>query len=330
VEATAFALRALLLIDPKNKLIEPVTHWLVKNRRGAHWSNTRNTAITVLALNDYLQKSGELDTDLEYEIFANGQSIAKTKVEDVLGAPSIYSVKHEFIKDGANEFKIVRKKGKGPLYFSIQAKFFSLEEPVTPAGNEIFLRRQYYKLVGRPTLLKGLVYDRVPLNDGDSVLSGERIETLITLEAKNNYEYLIIEDLKPAGFESVKIRSGEDLYARELKSSATGRKLGKSKKALSGKSAKTISSAIRPPGPALENDYTGRRQWVYQELRDRKMAMFIDKLPEGIWEIRTSLRAEVPGKFHALPVMGHAMYIPEIRANGQEIRLTVKDRENNN
>jgi hypothetical protein len=34
VEATAFALRALLAIDPKNKLIEPVTNWLIKNRRG--------------------------------------------------------------------------------------------------------------------------------------------------------------------------------------------------------------------------------------------------------------------------------------------------------
>lgn len=328
VEATAFALRALLLIDPKNKLIEPVTHWLVKNRRGAHWSNTRNTAITVLALNDYLKTSGELDTDLEYEIFANGQSIAKTKVKDVLSAPSIYPVDKKVIKDGANEITIVRKQGKGPLYFSIQAKFFSLEEPVTPAGNEIFLRRQYYKLVGRPTLLKGQVYDRVPLNDGDSVVSGERIETLITLEAKNNYEYLVIEDLKPAGFESVKIKSGENLYARELKSSALNLKLGKSKKALLGKSAKAISPAILPPVPAPENDYTGRSQWVYQELRDRKIAMFIDKLPEGIWEIRTSLRAEVPGKFHALPVLGHAMYIPEIRANGSEIRLTVKDRKN--
>ena len=182
--------------------------------------------------------------------------------------------------------------------------------------------------MGRPTLLKGQVYDRVPLNDGDSVSSGERIETLITLEAKNNYEYLVIEDLKPAGFESVKIRSGEDLYARELKSSTTGRKLGKSKKPLSGKSAKAMPSAIRSPGPTLENDYTGRSRWVYQELRDRKMAMFIDKLPQGIWEIRTSLRAEVPGKFHALPVMGHAMYIPEIRANGQEIRVQVNEWKN--
>ena len=34
VEATAFALRALLTIDPQNKLVEPVTNWLIKNRRG--------------------------------------------------------------------------------------------------------------------------------------------------------------------------------------------------------------------------------------------------------------------------------------------------------
>jgi len=224
----------------------------------------------------------------------------------------------KFIRDEKNEFQIVRKQGKGPLYFSIQAKYFSLEEPVTPAGTGIFLRRQYYKLVGRPTLLKGQVYDRIPLNDGDSVLSGERIETLITLEAKNNTEYLVIEDLKPAGFESVKIQSGESLYARELKSSALNRKLEKSRKALSGESIENVAS-----------DYTGRSRWVYQELRDRKLAMFIDKLPEGIWEIRTTLRAEVPGKFHALPVLGHAMYIPEIRANGKEIRLTVQDREYN-
>ena len=77
VEATAFALKALILIDPDNKLIEPVTDWLVKNRRGAHWSNTRDTAITVLALNDFLQTSGELNSDLEYEIFVNGESIPR-------------------------------------------------------------------------------------------------------------------------------------------------------------------------------------------------------------------------------------------------------------
>src|SRR5688572_16589310 len=228
VEATAFALRALLAIDPTNKLVEPVTNWLIKNRRGAQWSNTRDTAIVVLAMNDYLRVSGELKPELEYELIVNGRSIAKKKVSgaDVFNAPSRFMIDPKLIND-ANEVRIVCKKGETPVYFAVEGKFFSLEEPITPAGNEIFVKREYYKLVGRPTLLKGFVYDKEPLRDGESVKSGERVETLITIEAKNNYEYLVFEDLKPAGFEAAEIRSGESLYARELKSGAVERKFGK-------------------------------------------------------------------------------------------------------
>ena len=309
VEATAFALRALLAIDPQNKLIEPVTNWLIKNRRGAQWSNTRDTAIVVLAMNDYLRVSGELKPELEYELIVNGKSIAKKKISgaDVFNAPSRFTIDPKLIKD-ANEIRIVRKQGDTPIYFAVEGKFFSLEEPITPAGNEIFVKREYYKLVGRPTLLKGFVYDKEPLRDGESVKSGERVETLITIEAKNNYEYLLFEDLKPAGFEAVEVRSGESLYARELKSGAV-------------RSPKSQAQSLKPadePG-----DFTGRQRWVYQELRDRKVALFLDKLPEGVWQIQYDLRAEVPGIFHALPTLGHAMYVPEIRCNGAEQRVTV-------
>ena len=169
---------------------------------------------------------------------------------------------------------------------------YSLEEPLKPAGNEIFVRRQYFKLVNHPTLLKGFVSERVPLNDGETVKSGDRVEVVLTVEAKNNYEYLLFEDLKPAGLEAVQIRSGEGLHVRELKSGG---------------------------------GFTGRSRWVYQELRDRKVALFIDRLPEGVWQISYEMRAEAPGAFHALPVLGHAMYVPEIRTNGAEMRVRVVD-----
>ncbi len=308
VEATAFALRALLTIDPQNKLIEPVTNWLIKNRRGAQWSNTRDTAIVVLAMNDYLRVSGELKGDLEYELTVNGKPVAKQKISgaDVFNAPSRFMIDPKLIKD-SNEIRIKRTRGSGPIYFAVEGKFFSLEEPITAAGNEIFVKREYFKLVGRPTLLKGYVYDKEPLRDGESVKSGERVETLITVEGKNNYEYLLFEDLKPAGFEAVEVRSGESLYARELKRGAVERKF------VAGK-------------PVIEEpDFTGRQRWVYQELRDRKVALFLDKLPEGVWEIRYDLRAEVPGQFHALPVLGHAMYVPEIRCNGAELGVKVAE-----
>lgn len=321
VEATAFVLRALLAIDPQNKLIEPVTNWLIKNRRGAQWSNTRDTAITVLTLNDYLRKSGELASNMQYELSVNGSTVATKSVSaaDILNAPSKFTIDRNLIRDGANEIRIRRTSGNGPVYFAAEARFFSLEEPITPAGSEIFVRRDYYKLVGRPTLLKGYVYDRQPLRDGESVKSGERVEVVLTIEGKNNYEYLLFEDLKPAGLEAVQIRSGEMLYANELKSGGVNRKVGTQR---NGATA-TDAAKIMWPTPNADGDFTGRTRWVYQELRDRKVALFIDKLPEGVWQIKYDLRAEVPGKFHALPVMGQAMYVPEIRANGAELRVNV-------
>lgn len=238
---------------------------------------------------------------------------------EILNAPSRFTINRDLLRDGTNDVRIRRVNGNGPIYFAAEARFFSLEEPIKPAGNEIFVRRDYYKLVGRPTLLKGYIYDRQPLRDGESVKSGERVEVVLTIEGKNNYEYLLFEDLKPAGLEAVQIRSGEALYANELKSGGVNRKLNSQR---SGATATDAAKIMWPPQNG-DADYTGRTRWVYQELRDRKVALFIDKLPEGVWQIRYDLRAEVPGTFHALPVLGQAMYVPEIRANGGELRINV-------
>lgn len=286
VESTAFVLQALVTIDPKHKYVEPAMNWLVKNRRGAQWNNTRDTAIAVLALNDYLRATGETAGDVTYEVSVNGKSIAtKTlSAKQLLDAPSRFSVDPAILKDTQQEIVI---RSSAPVYFSAEARLVSLEEPVKAAGNELFVRREYFRLAPKPTLLKGVVYDRIPLGDGDSIVSGERVEVVATIEAKNDYTYLLFEDLKPAGFEAVELQSGQPLYA---------------------------------------NSKEHGSQWVYQELRDRKVAMFADQLQQGMWEIRYTLRAETPGSFHALPLLGQAMYVPDVRANGDEVRVVVKEK----
>jgi uncharacterized protein YfaS (alpha-2-macroglobulin family) len=318
VETTAFALRALLAIDPKSELAEQASNWLVQNRRGAQWSNTRDTAIAVLALDEWLKRSGEVARDVEYEVAVNGAVIGRRKVlaSQMLSAPGEFRIPAGQVKDGPNEIRLKRLSGEGPLYLAARASFFSQEEPVPPRGNEIFAKRQYYKLVGRPTLLKGQVYDRAPLEDGGSVMSGERVEVVLTLEAKNDFEYLIFEDEKPAGLEAVQVKSGDAFFARELKSSEVEHRFG----------PRNAGAPRRIADPIDSARYTDRQRWVHQELRDRKVALFIDKLPQGVWEVRYDLRAEVPGRFHALPVLGSAMYVPEIRCNGAETRLTVTER----
>jgi hypothetical protein len=281
IETTAFALQALVTIDPQHRLVEPAMNWLVKNRRGAQWTNTRDTAIAILALNDYIARTDELQGDAAYELTVNGRVIA-TQSGD-----GRFSIDPAILRDTTQEIRIRRTSGTGPLYFATEARFVSLEEPVTKAGNELFVKRDYFRLDPRPTLLKGVRYEPIPLRDGASIASGERIEVVLTIDVKNDYEYLVFEDLKPGGFEAVALQSGGTLHATSAK--------------------------------------TGRTAWVYQELRDRKVAHFVDKLPQGVWEIRYTLRAETPGTFHALPLLGWAMYVPDIRGNSDEVRVTVTE-----
>jgi uncharacterized protein YfaS (alpha-2-macroglobulin family)/tetratricopeptide (TPR) repeat protein len=294
VEATAFALKALANIDPQSGYLDPAVKWLALNRRGARWKNTRDTAIAVLALTDYLRVVKELDPYYSYEIVLNGKSIRQGHVEagNLFTFDRIFELPDEALKEGVNAVT-VRIKGRGALYVSAYLKYFTLEEGITPAGHEVFVSRQYFKETPKETLMKGLVSEWTVLDDGDEIHSGERVRVDITLEAKNHYEYLIVEDWKPAGFETVDLHSGTVYF-----------------------------QAIRP-----DDQESPATTWSYREFRDQKAAFFITKLPQGRHRISYTLRAETPGVFHGMPNQVHAMYVPEIRANSAEMRVTVMERK---
>ena len=61
------------------------------------------------------------------------------------------------------------------------------------------------------------------------------------------------------------------------------------------------------------------------EVRDTKIVFFLGLLEQGEHILRYRLRAETPGRFHALPATGAAMYAPEIRANSDEERINIRD-----
>lgn len=304
IETTAFALRALLAVQPSHSLVEPARNWLVRSRRGPRWSNTRDTALVVLALNDLLRVSGEARPDLSFTVEVNGREVGSAD----LAGRSLAEVPTTFLIDGeglssTNQIRVRRRGGTSPLYLSAEARFFTVAEPVPAAGNELFVRREYFRLVPRPTLLKGFIPEREPLKDGEPLRSGDRVEVVVTVETKHDAEYLVLEDLKPAGVEAVELRSGGWITARQLR---PDRVAG--------------PSASRPP-----EDYAGLARQVYPEWRDRQVTLFADRLETGFWELRLELRAETPGEFHALPVTVEAMYAPDLRANSAETRIRVRE-----
>lgn len=292
VEATAFAIKALSNMDAESPYLEKAVKWMVLNRRGASWKNTRDTAIAILGLADYLKATRELAPEYDYIVKVNGKTVREGKADasNVFSFNRIIDIPADALTDGDNKVAVMMK-GKGALYVAAHAKYFTLEEPITKAGNEIFVTRKYFRQAVKETLMKGYTEDWAPLNDGDEVKSGDRIRVDVVLEAKNHYEYLIAEDYKPAGAEAVSLTSGA--------------------------------------GSAITLDRDGRETSgstpLYQEFRDQKAAFFIAKLKQGKHLLRYELRAEVPGKFHAMPNQAHAMYVPEIRANSDEMRLDIND-----
>lgn len=285
VEATAFALQALLAIDPSDDLVEPAMNWLVKNRRGAQWSNTRDTAIVVLAMNAYLARTKELGAEVGFEIEVNGKPAGRVEKATALDGRTEFEIDRTLLVDGPNRIVLRRTSGSAPVYFSARAEFFTMEQPIPAAGNEVFAEREYFRYAPERTLLDGYRFNRVEWAEDQASLTDQRVEVVLTIEAKNDLEYLVFEDLKPAGLEAVEVRSGERMVAE-------------------GADGKTIP--------------------VYCELRDRKVALFVRALPQGVWKIRYDLRAETAGDFSALPVVGHAMYVPEIRCNGTSRRVRIE------
>ena len=294
VEATAFVIKALANIEPNSPLIHPAVKWLTLNRRGGRWKNTRDTAIAVLGLADYLGVANELNPEFTFTVSVNGRRVREQKVDrsNVFRFERRIELPNEALKDGKNKVEI-SVRGAGALYATGYLKYFTLEENITPAGNEVFVERKYFIEDTAETLLRGYTTDWRPLKSGDEVTSGDRIRVELTLEAKNNYEYLIAEDFKPAGLEAVELKSGQG-YAEFLD---------------------------RKGKPS------GERTWLYREFRDQKAVFFIDKMKQGKHRVTYELRAEVPGTFHAMPNQTHAMYVPEIRANSSEMVITVGDRE---
>ena len=77
----------------------------------------------------------------------------------------------------------------------------------------------------------------------------------------------------------------------------------------------------------VRSGYTNTGLRAYTEFRDDRVNFFVRKLARGNHSVSYRLRAEVPGRFSALPARVAAMYAPELKGNSNEIKLNVVDSE---
>lgn len=293
VEANSYYLKLLARTDAKGERAPRLVKYLLNNRKHAtYWSNTRDTAVCVEAFADFIRASGESEPQMVVELWVDGEK--RKEVE--INKDNLFTYDNKFVltgadvKDGAHEVEI-KRKGKGPVYFNAYLTNFTLEDHITKGGLEVKVNRKFYKLTPVDKTIKvegtrGQALDqkvekfvRGELKELDTLKSGDLIEIELEIDSKNDYEYLLFEDMKASGFEAVDVRSG----------------------------------------------YTGNGLGAYMELRDNRVSFFVRQLARGKHSVSYRMRAEIPGKFSALPAKASAIYAPELKGNSDELKLQIVD-----
>jgi uncharacterized protein YfaS (alpha-2-macroglobulin family) len=222
IEANAYYLKLLALTGAKDEKASRLVKYLLNNRRHAtYWKSTRDTAICVEAFADYLKMSGEDRPDMTVEVWLDG----KKHKEVAINKDNLFSFDNKLVLVGdkvtAGKHTLeIKRRGSGPVYFNAYVTNFTLEDFITKAGLEVQVNRKYYKLTRVEEKIKvsgskGQAldqaiekYKRTELTNLDKVTSGDLIEIELEIDSKNDYEYLIFEDPKAAGFEPFSVKSG--------------------------------------------------------------------------------------------------------------------------
>ncbi|MFT7511710.1 MAG: hypothetical protein ACI9QL_000917 [Candidatus Omnitrophota bacterium] len=292
-EAHAYYLKLLTRTDPKGAKASGLVKYLLNNRKHAtYWKSTRDTAICLEAFAEFLRATNEHQPDTRLEVLVDGRKVKEVHItkDNLFTFDNQVLLEGESLSSGEHTISF-RKQGEGPLYYNAYLTNFTLEDYITKAGLEVKVERKIYRLNpadktvkaqgarGQAVDQKVEKYERELLADLATLKSGDLVEVELEIESKNDYEYLIFEDMKAAGFEPVEVRSG----------------------------------------------YNGNDMGAYVEFRDEKVAFFVRSLARGKHSVSYRLRAEIPGRFSALPARGFAMYAPELKANSDEIKLKIED-----
>jgi uncharacterized protein YfaS (alpha-2-macroglobulin family) len=211
-ESTAYVVKFLSHQRAGSPLLPKAALWLMNHRNeGYWWSSTKQTAMVIYGLTDYLKTSNELNENLTATVYVNGQAVLTKKLDQATGisAPEI-TLDESKLQPGANHVRVTMA-GEGRLYYSARAEYFSRDEKLQQTGSaSLNILRDYFKLA---PMKQGetIVYDTVPLNGPVAV--GDILAVRLTVTGAA-WKYLMVEDPIPAGTEFIERDGSYQLKSR--------------------------------------------------------------------------------------------------------------------
>jgi uncharacterized protein YfaS (alpha-2-macroglobulin family) len=206
-EATAYAIKFLSHQRGDSEVLPKAALWLMNHRNeGYWWASTKQTAMVIYGLTDFLKASNELKPHLTATVSVNGRAVLTRSFDDAtaLDAPEL-RLDESKLEAGENAIHVAAS-GEGRLYYSARAEYFSTAQKLERTGSvSLNILRDYFRLAAEKNGER-IVYNTVPLSG--PVSSGDVLAVRLTVTG-SDWKYLLIEDPIPAGTEFV---SRDNLY----------------------------------------------------------------------------------------------------------------------
>jgi alpha-2-macroglobulin len=185
---TALVLSALLQTSPDELSLPNAVRWLVSMRRGTGWRTTQDTALTTLALLDWIQATDELNGQYDYTLSLNDLTLLSGAVSaEAPSSKTAYIDITALSADTINQLTATRSAGKGALYYTANLQLQLPASEVTAQTRGITVERMYFM---------GGTQDPVI-----SATIGDILNVRLSITVPESVSYFRLDDVLPAGLE---------------------------------------------------------------------------------------------------------------------------------
>ena len=275
-EVNAIVLRALIKTKQNKSLIYKLANTITLSRKGSYWNNTKTTSNVILAMADYIKYNLEQENpDYNVIIKLNGNEISRLHIDksNLFNPDYVIEIPNSSINSNNNI--TLKKIGQGKMYYNSDISYYQLykSNEIIPAkfSDDVKVSKEFYRL--KPTTDKdgNITYKEYRLVG--PAKAGEILLVKLAIENKRDKEYLLINDPKASGME-------------------------------------TVSRDPRTMDTSEDNSqyYWWDYWWTQEEDRDDHIAFFVTYLPKGKHEFRYLIRPELPGEYLVRPTTVEGMY----------------------
>ncbi len=300
---TALVARALTAVQPEQPLLAQSVRWLVVARGAEKWRTSIDRATGVLALTNYAVKTGELGGDYSFRVRLDDKELMAGLVKP--GQPPVTESKTvpltTFTAGKVSLVEFVRELGKpGRLYYTMNLRYVTPAKEVEALNRGFAISHQYTAL-GDPTK---------PVT---TVKLGETVRVKVTVLAPADRNYVVVEDMLPAGLEPVdtRLKSIDPKLKAQLE-------------------ADRAAAAGKRPGGKGDSYFAPWFPWYYSpwqhvDVRDDRTVLFAERLGKGVYEYIYYARATTPGDFFVAPAHAEETYFPETFGRSDSGRFVVQE-----